>query len=129
MALTVVTYLSPSGNNPVSDFVRDLTEEEQACYFAMVRDIQVNGLSMVTVRSIKGKLWEMKPDQNRYFYVLYTVTPENFLCILHAYKKESQRAPQHEIRTAEARMVDFLKRIEPAQRAAKEKAEKGKGKK
>ena len=60
---------------------------------------------MVSMRQIKGKLWEIKISQTRIFYA---VIEKNIMVLLHAYKKQSQKAPQHEIETALRRMNDIL---------------------
>ena len=62
---------------------------------------------MVSMKQIKGKLWEIKISQIRIFYV---VIERNRMVLLNAYKKQSQKAPQHEIETALRRMKDVLEK-------------------
>jgi phage-related protein len=58
------------------------------------------------MRQIKDKLWEIKISQARIFYV---VIEGNKMVLLHAYKKQSQKVPQHEIETALRCMKDILR--------------------
>jgi phage-related protein len=67
--------------------------------------IEVHGLAAAVTRHIRGKLWELKASANRIFYVLVT-GPE--VVLLHAYKKQRQKAPVKEIETAERRMEEVL---------------------
>ena len=124
VTIAIRFFRTAAGNTPVLDFVAALPEEQQGTFMAMVREIEANGLDHVDHKHIRGKLDELRPDQNRYFYVLYTVMPDNFLCFLHAYKKQSRKAPPHEIELAEKRAEALLEAIEPEQKAAKEKSEK-----
>jgi len=92
----------------VSDYIDKLPKEQSAMIYAVLEDIKQYGLQapLVSLRQIKGKLWEIKISQTRIFYV---VIEGNTMVLLHAYKKQSQKAPQHEIETALNRMKDVLK--------------------
>jgi len=92
----------------VSDYIDKLPKEQSAMIYAVLEDMKQYGLQapLVSMRQIKGKLWEIKISQTRIFYV---VIEGNTMVLLHAYKKQSQKAPQHEIETALNRMKDVLK--------------------
>lgn len=91
----------------VSDYIDGLPKEQSTMIYAVLEDIKQYGLQapLVSMRQIKGKLWEIKISQARIFYV---VIEGNTMILLHAYKKQSQKAPQHEIETALRRMKDIL---------------------
>jgi len=91
----------------VSDYIDKLPKEQSATIYAVLEDIKQYGLQapLVSMRQIKGKLWEIKISQNRIFYV---VIEGNTMALLHAYKKQGQKAPQHEIETALRRMKEVL---------------------
>ena len=91
----------------VSDYIDKLPKEQSAIIYAVLEDIKQYGLQapLVSMRQIKGKLWEIKISQTRIFYA---VIEKNIMVLLHAYKKQSQKAPQHEIETAHRRMNDIL---------------------
>ncbi len=69
--------------------------------------VQTYGLkdSGVDARQIEGKLWELRIDATRIFYVVVS-GPE--LVLLHACLKQGQMAPRREIETALERMWQFL---------------------
>ena len=92
----------------VSNYIDKLPKEQSAIIYAVLEDIKQYGLQapLVSMRQIKGKLWEIKISQTRIFYV---VIEGNKMVLLHVYKKQSQKAPQHEIETALSRMKDVIK--------------------
>jgi len=64
-------------------------------------------LGMPHARRIKGRLWELRPGDNRLFYFLQV---EHQFIILHGYRKRSMKAPEKEIETALRRMQEFLEK-------------------
>lgn len=92
----------------VRDYIDELPKEQSALIYAVLEDIKQYGLQapLVSMRHIKGKLWEIRISQDRIFYI---VIDGNTMVLLHAYKKQSQKAPLHEIETALRRMKDILK--------------------
>ncbi len=97
-------YLSPSGANPVRKHLDSLNRDEAARVFAAIRYIEANGLDgSVVARQIRGKLWEIKVSSQRVFYV---VINGPVMILLHAYSKQSQKAPTREIEIAERRMKE-----------------------
>ncbi len=57
------------------------------------------------VRQIEGKLWEVKVSRHRVFYVSIA-GPE--MVLLHAYKKQGQKAPGRELDVARQRAKEIL---------------------
>jgi phage-related protein len=100
-------YQSPGGGKPVEDYLDALPEDERARVAAVLADIATNDLdgSTAVTRQIEGKLWELKISRHRVFYVVI-IGP--VMVLLHAYKKQSQKAPRHEIEVAMARMKRVL---------------------
>ena len=100
-------YESPSGGRPVEDYLEGLPEAERVRIAATLADIVANDLdrSTVVTRQIEGKLWELKISRHRVFYVLI-LGP--VMVLLHAYKKQGQKAPRREIEVAMARMKKVL---------------------
>ena len=63
----------------------------------------------VEFRHIEGKLWEIKIKAVSGGYrVFYVVIKKSTLVLLHAYKKQSQKAPEREIKTAMKRLKEVL---------------------
>ena len=100
-------YRRPGGSEPVREFINALDKRERAKVDAAFTRIGQFGLaeSGVQTRPIGGKLWEIKVSATRVFYLLAT---RQVMVLLHAYKKQSQKAPGREIAIAEARMKEVL---------------------
>lgn len=71
---------------------------------ASVEELGVAG-AQVQVRHIEDKLWEIKVSRHRVFYVL-VAGPE--MVLLHAYKKQGQKAPLRELDVARQRAKEVL---------------------
>ena len=101
-------YQTARGRSPVVDYIQELPLEERALVDAVLDDIGTHGLKapLVSMRQIEGKLWELRiPPRTRIFYVMIEGTR---MILLHAYKKQSQKAPPREIETARRRMAEFI---------------------
>jgi phage-related protein len=92
---------------PVEGFLNDLPKQERAEVDAILEDLRDHGLAapLVSMRQIQGKLWELRISRTRVFYVLHG---PHTVVLLHAYKKQSQKAPRREIETALRRMKELL---------------------
>ena len=103
MKLTVRFYQTPGGSSPVAQYLESLEELEAVCIYAVLAEIQRIGLKgpLVQIRSIRGKLWELKLGKYRVFYVLIT---GSVMLLLHACKKQSQKARQRDLGVALSRM-------------------------
>jgi phage-related protein len=107
VVLTVRFYRTGSGASPVEKYLDGLDATEAMRVIAALRDVEANGLAAASVsfRQIDGKLWEIRPSQQRVFYVVVD-GPE--MVLLHAYKKQGQKAPRNEIEIARKRMRDVI---------------------
>jgi phage-related protein len=83
---------------------------EQAKIRNALRLLQEFGstLSSPHAKQIKGKLWELRPGGIRLFY--FAFIDQQFV-ILHGYRKQSQKAPDREIKIALKRMNEKLDEI------------------
>jgi phage-related protein len=106
-SLAVVYYRSAAGNEPVREYLSDLADEELALIESALDDLRANGVDAanVTMRHIDGKLWELKLSAHRIFYV---VIDGPTLVLLHAYRKQGQKAPRRELEVATKRMKEVL---------------------
>ena len=60
---------------------------------------------MPHAKHIRGKVWELRPEANRFFYFAYV--GRRFI-ILHAYRKQSRKTPRRELAVAERRLAEVL---------------------
>lgn len=101
-----VYYYTSGKRQPVREYVDALPQEERAVVASALLDIEEHDLEGTTVtRHIDGKLWELKISRHRIFYVLI-VGP--VMVLLHAYKKQGQKAPSRELDVARKRMKEVL---------------------
>jgi len=100
-------YRTASGTEPVSDYLRALPAVDAAAVYAALRQVSACGVdsAAVTTRHVEGKLWEIKVSAQRVFYVVVT-GPE--IVLLHAYRKQSQKAPRRELDVARRRARETL---------------------
>ncbi len=105
--MRLLFYRTPSGNAPVEKYLNSLDRQEASPIYAALKDIEVHGLkgSICQRRSIKKKLWEVKIDQYRLFYVLMTGPT---MVLLHACKKQSRKARREDLELAISRMKEIL---------------------
>lgn len=97
-------FATERGNLPVQKYLDKLPNVETAAIFAALEDIALNGFDGITdTRQIDGKLWEIKVDQQRIFYAVFK---PRTVVLLHAYKKQSGKAPVNEIDTAKKRLSE-----------------------
>jgi phage-related protein len=104
-------FLTASGKNPVLELVNGLPKPDQAKIFACLESIQELGLESprVQFRQIDGKLWEVKiRSEGGGFRIFYVTIRRDIMILLHAYKKQSQKAPDREISTAMKRLKEVL---------------------
>lgn len=110
--MEVKFYQKSNGKQPVVDFFEKLSTEDNARITSCLQNVEKLGFDSprVTFRQIRGSLWEIKIKTHRSGYRLFYVCikGENIV-LLHAYKKQSQKAPKKEIETAEKRMFEVFK--------------------
>lgn len=105
----IVFYTDRRGKSPVVEFLDRLSTHERAeaeNAFRLLREFGTL-LGLPHARPISGhsKLWELRPGPNRIFYFAHV--GRSFV-LLHAYRKQGQKAPAREITIAEKRMAEIL---------------------
>ena len=107
--MKVKFYQKHSGKHPVAEFLNDLPSDEIARIAGCLKNIEELGFDCprVQFRQIKGSLWEIKIKTSRSGYrFFYVCIQKEIIVLLHAYKKQSQKAPKQEIELAEKRMME-----------------------
>jgi phage-related protein len=64
-------------------------------------------IGMPFVRHMDGDIWELRPDDDRFFYAHWR---GNEFIILHQYVKKSNKTPLREIEQAKRNLKDYLER-------------------
>ncbi len=108
--MKVSYYQTNSGRVPVKEFIDNLTSQDQAKVTGCLKSIQEDGFDSdrVEFRQIEKKLWEIKIRAVDGGYRFFYATVEKEIVLLHAYKKQSQKAPLREIDTAKKRLKEVL---------------------
>ncbi len=85
-------------------YLEALEANERALLLDVLDEIRQHGFEAgLVTRQIEGKLWEIKASRHRVFYV---TIKGPVMILLHAYKKQGQKAPRSEIEVARARMKE-----------------------
>ncbi len=104
--MIIKVYRTASGRSPVEDYLLRLPKPDRAEVIETFKAIEKYGLSApISMRQIRGKLWEIRISQTRIFYL---VVETGTMVLLHAYKKQGQKTPDREIETALRRMAEFI---------------------
>lgn len=103
----VVFYEDSRGRSPITEYLNTLPVAEQAAALEAFRLLREFGtlLGMPHAKHISGKLWELRPGPHRLFYFAYI--GRRFV-ILHAYRKQSQKTPPHELAIAQRRLDQVM---------------------
>lgn len=101
-------YTTARGGRPVAEYIEGLSRTDRAVIAAALGEMAERGLAArgVTFRQIGGKLWEVRIGPHRVFYVL--LDRENMV-LLHAYRKQSRKAPTRHVEIARHRMLEVLR--------------------
>lgn len=107
---TLYYYISPSGDNPISDFLNSLSEIQQAKVLRIFQYLKEYGLSSILPHTKKltgTPMWEIRilgKDNIRMFYV---IPMQRVVLIVHGFIKKSQKTPVKEIRIAITRFEQW----------------------
>jgi phage-related protein len=106
--LDVKFYKSPSGNEPVREWLKSLSKELKKIIGEDIRTAQIVWpLGMSIVKHLKGKLWEVRSSiPNGIARVFFTIRGKDMV-LLHAFFKKTQKTPSQELETAIRRLKDF----------------------
>lgn len=104
-------YSTADNKKPALDLIKSLEKADRAKIYGCLESIELLGFDSprVEFRHIEGKLWEIKiKTASGGYRIFYVSIQGNILVLLHAYKKQSQKAPDKEIKTAMKRLKEVL---------------------
>jgi len=107
--LKVYYYRKQSGRMPVLEFIDSLPDHDKQRIYFDLSLISHKGLKNcgLSLRHLNGKLWEIRFKLSAGYRILYCLITEDIF-LLHAYKKQSQKAPEKEILIGVNRMKELL---------------------
>ena len=100
--IPVVFYRSPTGAEPVRDWLRGLPECDRRVIGADLALVQVGWpVGMPLCRPLSGGLWEVRSDlPSRRIARLLFFVHENRIGVVHGFIKKTQKTPRKEIELA-----------------------------
>ena len=112
--MTFGSYKTAGGKDLIIDYIESLPIKEKAEGYYIIEQLEKEGSAALEylntrqirqIRQFRGKLWEIKFfRQNRIFYVL---PDQDNIYLLHACKKQKDRAERHEVEKALARAKEI----------------------
>ncbi len=99
----------------MQDFLDDLDKPPRAKVAAVIALLAEQGPNLPFPYSsrVRGKIRELRTQYGKQRYrVLYFGAPGRVFVLLHALEKSMEKAPEGDIKVAEARMKKHLRRVE-----------------
>jgi phage-related protein len=102
--LSVRFFRTEAGNEPVHEFLRELSQTDRKIIGTDIKEVQFGWpLGMPLVRKMEKDLWEIRSHlEKRIARVLFTVI-DGQMVLLHAFIKKTQKTPRSDFDTARAR--------------------------
>ncbi len=107
-ALNVVFYRSESGNEPVREWLKELSREDRRRIGEDIKTAQIGWpLGMPLIRKIDRDLWEVRTTAASGIARVFFTVDGDYMILLHGFIKKSQKVPQNELKTALARLGNY----------------------
>lgn len=104
----VIYYISPSGNNPVKEFL-DANLKAKVKALRIFSNIEEYGLTFVIphIKKLAGTpLWEIRILGEDSVRILFVTQKEKQILLIHAFAKKTNKTPLKEINTALIRLKE-----------------------
>lgn len=105
MNWNVITFETPRGEKPVDKFIESQPSQAQAKITHLLDLLELHGniLGMPHSKRLSNGLFELRIRGKEELRILYCFNKRNII-LLHAFKKQTQKTPPKEIKTAIRRM-------------------------
>jgi phage-related protein len=103
--ITVKFYHSPSGNEPVREWLKELCKDDKVILGEDIKTVEYGWpLGMPLVRKLDADLWEIRSDitNKEIARILFTVK-NGIMVLLHGFIKKSQKTPTNDLKIAKDR--------------------------
>lgn len=107
----VIYYISPSGSNPVSDFLDSLDQQTQSKLLRVVTNIEEYGLLTVIphIKKLSGTpFWEIRVLGKSNARIIYAVPTRARVLLLHGFLKKTDKTPLKELEIANDRYKQYV---------------------
>ncbi len=114
-------YRAPDGTEPVADFIDELPVEARASVAFSIELLneltdEHPYLPFPHSSQVEGELRELRCHHGRQLYRILYRRSENFIVLLHIFRKATATVPEAEKRVARARWDDFKTRMDALSR-------------
>ena len=108
LRLQVVFYKTASENEPVREWLKNLSRDEKKIIGADIKTVQFGWpMGMPTVRKMGPDLWEVRSQLgSRIARVLFTVEG-NVMVLLHGFIKKSEKTTHGDLKLAKQRLSNL----------------------
>jgi phage-related protein len=110
----LVFYTTERGDSPVDDFLDELDKKSRAKVAAHLSLLEEQGphLKQPYADVVRGKIRELRIHQGSNQYrILYFFQVRDQIVLMHAFSKKTQQLKETDIKLAESRMEDWLRRF------------------
>lgn len=106
--LSVFFYESENGNQPVRDFLLNLSKEDRKEVGADIFAVQKGfPLGLPLCRKMEGDIWEIRSNlKDGICRILFAVEKE-LVVLLHGFIKKTQKTPPVDLKTARDRLFNY----------------------
>nr|VFK51641.1 MAG: Phage-related protein [Candidatus Kentron sp. TUN]VFK53623.1 MAG: Phage-related protein [Candidatus Kentron sp. TUN]VFK57056.1 MAG: Phage-related protein [Candidatus Kentron sp. TUN] len=110
----IIFYRTAGGRSPVEEFLDSLSSKQARKVVWVIQ--LVEEVDLVPIRYFKklagtNEIWEVRVDAGSdTFRILGFPDGKRFVVLNHAFQKKARKTPEKEIRVAEKRKHDYLKR-------------------
>ncbi len=110
--LSVVFFRTEAGNEPVREWLKELTIQERKIIGEDIKTVQFGWpLGMPLIKKIEPGLWEVRSRLvNKISRVIFTVM-EGRIILLHGFIKKSQKLPEEDLRVSRQRLNDIKREM------------------
>lgn len=113
MVHRVLLFETPSGRNPVMDYIEQASSRDKAHIVHAIDLLAQEGPELLRTKHMKGltrEILELRiKGEQLHRILLFRSGPGEFV-LLHAYAKQSNKTPRRELRIAESRMREWVAR-------------------
>lgn len=102
-------YLTSSENNPVRDWIMELSDEDRKAIGAAIQKVEFGWpIGMPYSRKLESDLWEVRANLTggKIARIIFTLV-DNEMVLLNGFIKKTQKTPANELETARKRLKDI----------------------
>ncbi|HBV95855.1 MAG: hypothetical protein JL50_04355 [Peptococcaceae bacterium BICA1-7] len=107
--MNVYTYMTSGGKDLIRNYLDNLPKNESAEGYHIIELLErygIDGLDTLNTRQLDQKIWEIK--FYRHNRIMYLLIDQDNIYLLHACKKQKDKAEKFELETARKRAKEIL---------------------